>query len=591
MATKTYSGAAGVEAGRPTTKIRAEQVKSEDGFNSLAVDLEALRGQVKDIIGAADYKEEITGEYAKVQIVDLADHLDASQGAAALSVKKNIAVVGSGSIAGTLDVNGQATFASANVEDLTSGRIVVAGASGELADHSGFTFSAGEFVAPSATVSDLSSGRVVVAGAAGALGDSASLTFDGTDLTMASAKVSDLTATRVVYAGTDGALVDSAEMTFGAGGLTLAKDLQARSGSFSGDLTVAGNLLVSGDTVTVNVGELTVEDKNILIANVASPSDALADGAGITIKGTTDKTILWVDASDSFEFSEPVVAPSGSFLNLASRLAKSTAGGKLVNAEITDFVQGTANQVIVGAVDASGMSTLSLPQSIDTNADVEFDTLKLGDLAPVHVGKALKVGTDGAVVQAAWNEFVAIESNVGLELVQNGFKAEIGLAQDIRSSATIQFARVELDGTGNYVDASGDGLVLHADAAGDSIVFEYDAGKTISLGTAALSGFVATTIMGALNELKATATNASKKAAYTNSGASAIAAGTDIAALITWPGSGSWVSELTGQNSLVFVNGMLMQAGGLDYTLNAGAGTISFAFALQPGDVVVIQKA
>ena len=51
------------------------------------------------------------------------------------------------------------------------------------------------------------------------------------------------------------------------------------------------------------------------------------------------------------------------------------------------------------------------------------------------------------------------------------------------------------------------------------------------------------------------------------------------------------MSELTGQNSLVFVNGMLMQAGGLDYTLNAGAGTISFAFALQPGDVVVIQKA
>jgi hypothetical protein len=593
MATKTYSGAAGVEAGRPTTKIRAEQVRSEDGFNSLAVDLEALRGQVKDIIGAADYKEEITGEYSKVQIVDLADHLDASQGASALSVKKDIAVVGSGSIAGTLDVNGQATFASANVEDLTSGRIVVAGASGELADHSGFTFSTGEFVAPSATISDLSSGRVVVAGTAGALGDSANLTFDGTDLTMASAKVSDLTATRVVYAGTDGALVDSSEMTFNTatGLLTLAKDLQARSGSFSGDLTVAGNLLVSGDTVTVNVGELTVEDKNILIANVASPSDALADGAGITIKGTTDKTILWVDASDSFEFSEPVVAPSGSFLNLASRLAKSDAQGKLVNAEITDFVQGTANQVIVGAVNASGMSTLSLPQSIDTNADVEFDTLKLGDLAPDHVGKALKVGADGAVVQAAWDEFVAIESNVGLELIQSGFKAEIGLAQDIRSSATIQFARVELDGTGNYVDSSADGLVLHAGAAGDSVVFEYDAGKTISLGTASLVGFTATDIMGALNELKATATNASKKAAYTNSGASEIAAGTDIAALITWPPSGSWVSELTGQNSLVFVNGMLMQAGGLDYTLSAGAGTISFAFALQPGDVVVIQKA
>jgi len=561
MAIKTYSGAGGVEAGVSATKLRSEQIKSEDGFTSLAVDLEALRGQVKDIIGAADYKEEITGEYAKVQIVDLAAHIDAS-GATSLSVKQAANVVGAFSVntdkfsvaaatgntavKGTLDVDGQATLASVNVEDLTSGRIVYAGASGELID-------------------------------------SSALTFDGTDLIAGSAKVSDLTATRVVYAGASGALVDSAEMTFGAGGLTLAKDLSARSGSFSGDVTISGNLLVSGDTVTVNVGELTVEDKNILIANVATPSDATADGAGITIKGTTDKTILWVDASDSFVFSEPVVAPSGSFLNLASRLAKSDAQGKLVNAEITDFVQGTANQVVVGAVDGSGMSTLSLPQSIHTDADVEFDTLKLGDNV-ADAGKALKIGAAGEVIAAAWNEFVAIEANVGLELIQSGFKAEIGLAQDIRNTATIRFAKVELDGADNYVDSSADGLVLHAGLAGDSIVFEYDAGKTISLGTASLSGFTATDIMGALNELKATASASSKKAVYTVAG-SAVASGTDIKASL----STDFLAELTGQNSLVFVNGQLMLAGGADYTLDAGA--LSFTFALQVGDVVVVQKA
>lgn len=524
MSIKTYSGAGGIEAGVSSTKLRSEQIKSEDGFTSLAVDLEALRGQVKDIIGSDDYKEEITGEYAKVQIVDLAAHIDAS-GASSLSVKQAANVVGAFSVntdkfsvaaatgntavKGTLDVDGQATLASVNVEDLTSGRIVYAGASGEL--------------------------------------------------------------------------IDSAEMTFGAGGLTLAKDLSARSGSFSGDVTISGNLLVSGDTVTVNVGELTVEDKNILIANVATPSDATADGAGITIKGTTNKTILWVDASDSFVFSEPVVAPSGSFLNLASRLAKSDAQGKLVNAEITDFVQGTANQVVVGAVNGSGMSTLSLPQSIHTDADVEFDTLKLGDNV-ADAGKALKIGAAGEVIAAAWNEFVAIEANVGLELVQSGFKAEIGLAQDIRNTATIRFAKVELDGVDNYVDSNADGLVLHAGLAGDSIVFEYDAGKTIKLGTASLVGFTATDIMGALNELKSAATAASKKAVYTVAG-SAVASGTDIKASL----STDFLAELTGQNSLVFVNGMLMQAGGTDYTLAGGA--LSFTFALQVGDVVVVQKA
>lgn len=416
MADKSYSGSGGIEAGVPNTKLRAEQIKSEDGYTSLAVDLEALRGQVADIIGVASYKENISGY--DVQLAELNPHLSGSYSGDTLKVKQKLEVTGDAQFKANIDVDVQATLASANVQDLTSGRVVTAGANGELQD-------------------------------------SANLTFDGTDLTMASAKVSDLTDGRVVYAGASGALVDSGEMTFGAGGLTLVKDLTARSGSFGGDVTISGNLLVSGDTVTVNVGELTVEDKNILIANVATPSDATANGAGITIKGTTDKTILWVDASDSFEFSEPVVAPSGSFTNLASRLAKSTAQGKLVNAEITDFVQGTANQVIVGAVDGSGMSTLSLPQSIHTDADVEFDSLKLGDNV-ADAGKALKIGAAGEVIAAAWDEFVAIEANVGLELVQSGFKAEIGLAQDIRTSASPEFAALNLGAYGDLLAAGSD---------------------------------------------------------------------------------------------------------------------------------------
>lgn len=454
MAIKTYSGAAGVEAGVPNTKLRAEQMKSEDGFTSLAVDLEAIRGQVKDIIGSDDYKEEITGEYAKVQIVDLAAHLDAS-GASSLSVKQAANVVGAFSvntdkltvaaatgntaIKGTLDVDGQATLASANVEDLTSGRIVVAGALGELGDFSGLTFVSGELTAASATVSDLTSGRVV-------------------------------------HAGASGALVDSSEMTFGAGGLTLVKDLTARSGSFSGDLSVAGNLLISGDTVTVNVGELTIEDKNIIIANVTSPSDVTADGAGITIKGAIDKTILWMNASDSFEFSEAVVAPSGSFTNLASRLAKSDAGGKLVNAEITNFMQGTANQVTVGAVDGAGMSTLSLPQSIHTDADVEFDSLKLGDLTDNRLLK-----TDAStklLVSAQIMDFITGSANQ-VNLAAGAFgNVVLSTPQDIHTGASPEFAALNLAAYGDLLAVGSDFKVSAADALlfGDS----YQAGSTFS---------------------------------------------------------------------------------------------------------------
>lgn len=460
MAIKTYSGT-GVEAGVPNTKLRAEQMKSEDSFTSLAVDLEALRGQIKGIIGAADYKEEITGEYAKVQIVDLAAHLDAS-GGASLSVKQAANVVGAFSvntdkltvaaatgntaIKGTLDVDGQATLASANVEDLTDGRIVVAGALGELGDFSGLTFAGGE-------------------------------------LTAASATVSDLTATRVVYAGTSGALVDSAEMTFGATGLTLAKDLSARSGSFSGDLTITGDLFVQGNTVTVDVGTLTIEDKNIVIAKDAV--GATLDGAGIFLGSEGGESISWNHADTKWVSSDKFAADVLQALDLTDAIVWADASGNLteitaanLGAAVNAELAGTANQISISAPAAiTGISTLSLPQSIDLNADVEFDSLKLGDNV-ADAGKALKIGAAGEVSSAAWNEFFVVQANVGLSITQEGFKVALSQSQDLRSSASPEFAALNLAAYGDLA-ASGSDFKVSATAAlflGDS----YQAGSSFS---------------------------------------------------------------------------------------------------------------
>lgn len=50
------------------------------------------------------------------------------------------------------------------------------------------------------------------------------------------------------------------------------------------DLYVAGDLQVQGDTVTMNVGTIEVEDKLIKLANVASPTTTTANGAGIQVE-------------------------------------------------------------------------------------------------------------------------------------------------------------------------------------------------------------------------------------------------------------------------------------------------------------------
>ena len=82
--------------------------------------------------------------------------------------------------------------------------------------------------------------------------------------------------------------------------------------SWSDNLTLAGDLTVNGTTTTINTENLLVEDKNIIIGNVATPSDVTADGGGITLKGATDKTINWVDATDAWTSSERFSYPLGS---------------------------------------------------------------------------------------------------------------------------------------------------------------------------------------------------------------------------------------------------------------------------------------
>ncbi len=76
--------------------------------------------------------------------------------------------------------------------------------------------------------------------------------------------------------------------------------------TIAGNLTVAGALTVNGTTTAIDTVNLEVKDKNIDLAKTSSPSDANADGGGITLKGTTDKTILWENDTDSWNFNQNI---------------------------------------------------------------------------------------------------------------------------------------------------------------------------------------------------------------------------------------------------------------------------------------------
>ena len=77
-------------------------------------------------------------------------------------------------------------------------------------------------------------------------------------------------------------------------------------GNITGTGATFTNLTVNGTQTIINTTSLEVADKNIGIGSTSSPSDALADGAGITIYGTTNKTITWNNNSDDFAFSNGI---------------------------------------------------------------------------------------------------------------------------------------------------------------------------------------------------------------------------------------------------------------------------------------------
>ncbi len=87
-------------------------------------------------------------------------------------------------------------------------------------------------------------------------------------------------------------------------------------------LTLSGDLTVNGTTTTINSTTLAVDDKNIVLGDVDTPSDVTADGGGITLKGATDKTFNWVDATDAWTSSEHINLASGKALYLNGTLLK-----------------------------------------------------------------------------------------------------------------------------------------------------------------------------------------------------------------------------------------------------------------------------
>lgn len=124
-----------------------------------------------------------------------------------------------------------------------------------------------------------------------------------------------------------------------------------------GDLTVAGNLIVGGETATINVTVLEVEDKNVVLGKTPqSPTDAAADQGGITLLGTTNKTLVWKDNTDSWTSSENIdLAQEKTYkINTVDVLSSTTLGAGVVSSNLQNL--GNLNEINM----AGGITSLRI---------------------------------------------------------------------------------------------------------------------------------------------------------------------------------------------------------------------------------------
>ena len=134
-------------------------------------------------------------------------------------------------------------------------------------------------------------------------------------------------------------------------------------GNITGSAGTFTNLTVNGTQTIINTTSLEIADKTIGIGSTSSPTDALADGAGIIVYGTTNKTLTYNDTKKAFETNVAWATTDTRFISVAEKLVR-------VDGNTVSLVYNTTGANIGFATNPSGNITLAVT-GIPTSSDFD----------------------------------------------------------------------------------------------------------------------------------------------------------------------------------------------------------------------------
>jgi len=365
------------------------------------------------------------------------------------------------------DVNASAAIAHSKLANITAGFVLLGNASNVPTA----TALSGDVTVNSSGVTAISSG-VIVDGDISATAE------------IAVSKLADGAARQVLQTDSAGTGVEWTDSLDLPGTLDVTQ-----AATFDNNVTIQGDLTVNGTTTTIDTQNLTVEDKNVIIGNVTSPTDATADGGGITLKGTTDKTISWSDTTNAWTSSEVVDIPAG------TAAAPSLIFGGDVN---TGLYSPGADQVAISTggsgrlfVDASGRLLVGTSTSIDVASSAQTLQVAHSSAGSASFSRFATASASGPFVTFGRSRSATIGTQTAVQNGDNlGRLIFTGSNGTDLSNQAVEI-KVEVDGTPGTNDMPGR-LVFSTTADGSATPTErlrIDSAGFISLGGDTDTGF------------------------------------------------------------------------------------------------------
>lgn len=137
--------------------------------------------------------------------------------------------------------------------------------------------------------------------------------------------------------------------------------------SVTGAAATFTDLTVNGTQTIINTTTLEVADKTVGIASTSSASDSLADGAGIVVYGTTNKTLLYDNTRKGWDFNIPLTTDEVRFYNVAEKFTR-------IDGNTVSLSYSTNSSNLGFCTNPSGDITLAVT-GIPTSSDFDNHTI------------------------------------------------------------------------------------------------------------------------------------------------------------------------------------------------------------------------